>query len=224
MSKKRLYRWMIYVCLWLGFVAVVYCLVAYFDSSLGKHKLTKVIKDILPLALAVPTALIAYAFSRRNSYLVALREFWQQLVPTIHSAVQYTHLPNPSQTDYRSIMVKLSSAIDLMRGVFSNISAKDGNIGLFPHENLKDIHSIISWLGFEKDFRKDDAGNARRCIIALWQEMFHAMLNEFDRDVPVTPISKYLHKEKKSVADFLLNDDLKNEDLERIKPASHPRG
>lgn len=148
---------------------------------------------------------------------------WQQLVPAIQSAIQYTHLPAPNQTDYGFVMEKLSYAIDLMRGVFFNVS-KGGNRGLFPYENLKDIHCIISWLGYGEKFRKNNAGDARQCITALWQEMHHAMLNEFDRDVPVIPISKYFHKNKCSVADLLIKGILTNKDLKKGKPASHPRG
>lgn len=222
MSRTRLIRWLTAVCFWLLIILALYFYGAHCQVKVGTTDLTTIIKDIIPVALAIPTAFLAYAFARRNSYLQALREFWKQLVPSMQKAIQYTHLAEPKQTDFAPVMESLSSAIDLTRGVFSNIS-KNGSRGLFPHENLKDIQSIISWLGFGESFKKADAAKARQCITALWQEMHHAMLAEFDRDVPVTPVSKYLYQGE-SVADLLISKKLIDEDLEKHKPASHPRG
>ena len=238
MSRKRLFHYVIVACAWLMLVAASYVCSVYYGATQGRgshagawepgatcqnlygNPLAAAIKDLIPLAVALPAAFLAYAFSRRNSYLQALRELWKQLVPSVQKAIQYTYLPAPTQADFTVVMENLSVAIDLTRGVFSNIG-KNGSRGLFPYENLKDIHRIISWLGFGGGFCKAKSYNARLCITSLWQEMHHAMLDEFDRDVPATPISKYLYGKSESVADLLIKE--RGLIIENDKPASHPR-
>lgn len=217
MSRKRLFHYVIVACAWLMLFASGYVCSVYY----GTTQLTTTIKDLIPLAVALPAAFLAYAFSRRNSYLQALRELWKQLVPSVQKSIQYTYLTTPTQADFALVMENLSTAIELTRGVFSNIGKNGGSRGLFPHENLKDIHRIISWLGFGENFRKTKSYNARLCITSLWQEMHHAMLDEFDRDAPVTPISKYLYRKGESVADLLIKE--RGLVIENDKPASHPR-
>lgn len=218
MSKKLLLYSVIAVCLWFVLFALLYCYSVYYKNT----EFTTAIKDMVSFIVALPAAFLAYAFNRRNSYLQALRELWKQLVPSVQKAIQYTHLSEPKQGDFALVMENLSSVIDLTRGVFSNVKLYDSR-GLFPHENLKDIQLIIAWLSFGKNFREPESAKARLCITALWQEMHHAMLNEFDRDVPVTPVSKYFHSGR-SVADLLIEGDLRDEDLKKGNPASHPRG
>ena len=58
--------------------------------------------------------------------------------------------------------------------------------------------------------------------MALWQEMHVAILSEFDRSVPRTPVSKYLHANT-SIADLLERDDLRASDIRPEVSASHPR-
>ena len=178
-------------------------------------------ESLIPFALGLPLATTAYAFNRRNSYLQALRQLWGGLVPAAQEAIRYTRLSKPTERDFIGTQSTLSVAIDELRGVFDNIPAPGEPDGLYPYENLKDIHVVISWLGFGKNHNRKKAKRAHKCVIHLWQEMHKAMLTEFDRDRPVQPVSKYLHWGK-SLADLLEQDSLSREDFDRGRSASNP--
>jgi hypothetical protein len=53
---------------------------------------------------------------------------------------------------------------------------------------------------------------AMRCVSTLWASMHQALLLEFDREVPVLPLSKYLD-DHPSVADKLIEGSLTDDDL-----------
>jgi uncharacterized membrane protein len=171
-------------------------------------------KDLTPVAVAIPLAILTFALQRRISYIQALRDLWKQLLPIIQSTIQYTHLSKPGQADFAKVQAELSVAIDAVRSVFRNVPNSKSPTGLYPYENLKDIKVIISWIGYDND-RVNERERVRQSIIRLWQEMFAAMLEEFDRDVPLKPVSKYLHT-KKSIADFLIEGTLTDECLKKV--------
>ena len=54
-----------------------------------------------------------------------------------------------------------------------------------------------------KQFRAGEAEKARRRITRAWQDMHYAMLSEFDRDVPIKPVSKYLESGKSEIDDLI---------------------
>ncbi len=170
-----------------------------------------VFKDLIPVALGVPLALLTFSFQRRMSYLQALRDFWQRLIPAVQSAIQFTHLSNPGQADFARTLEALATVMDLARGVFANVPIAKNRNGLYPYENLKDIYNTISWLGVTNGRSEVDRANARRCVTRLWQEMYNALLVEFDRDVPMNPVSKYLHRGC-SIADKLIAGEFKPDD------------
>lgn len=158
------------------------------------------------MAIAIPVAFLAAALNRRNSYLEALRDLWQQLIPAVQDAVQYTHLPAPDRKDFARTMKGLSTAIDMLRGVFKNVPFKDSQKGLYPYENLKEIFEVVSSLNYGENFRTNYTEEARHRITRLWQDMQLAMLDEFDRDVPLKPVSKYLLGTGRSATNDLTAD------------------
>ena len=217
MSALRLKRWMAYCVGWLilyvgGYAYARYC---KWDEA------ANVLEALLPIFLAFPAAFLAAGFNRRNSYLQALRDLWQRLIPAVQTAIQYTHLTSPSQADFSRTQEALASAIDLLRGVFRNVPMSGSSTGLYPYENLKDIEKIISWLGYGENYRSNQAPLARKCMTRLWQEMHVAMLGEFDRDIPANPVSKYLN-EGVSIGDLIMNDVLCSDDLALDSLASKP--
>ena len=213
MSSRRLKLWLA------GAVALVllYGTVFIVLDFCGAERWSDILESLIPLFLGLPLAAAVYAFNRRNSYLQALRQLWATLVPAAQEAIQYTHLPAPSQAEFAQTQKALSTAIDGLRGVFEN--TRDG---LYPYENLKDIKEAISWLGFGGNFNGANAQLTRRCVVRLWQEMHAAMLAEFDRDRPKRPVSKYLHW-RVSVADLLQAGTLTTEDLDLGRSASNPQ-
>jgi hypothetical protein len=218
MSEKRLRIWVFASIAWL----LVYAIAFAYCRLQGFEPMSEILKILIPVAIAVPSATLAAAFTRRNSYLQGLRELWKSLIPAAQSAIQYTHLAVPDQVAFAKTQEALSIAIDLLRGVFGNVPAKGTPSGLFPFENLKDIQKIISWLGFGGVFKTESSKLARQCITRLWQEMHLAMLSEFDRDIPARPVSKYLG-DGDSLADLLINETLKpKQHLDKSRRASNP--
>ncbi len=209
MSAKRLNIW-IYMCVfWLLLYGACYAYFAYCESTVAE-----ILETLLPVALGIPAVVLAAGFSRRNSYLQALRDLWQSLIPAVQSAIQYTHLTPPTRSDFVQTQTALSSAIDELRGVFKNVPQRGGAVGLYPYEDLKDIVKAISWLGYETNFRTAQAVETRRCITRAWQNMHHAMLGEFDRDVPINPVSKYLEGESSEIDD-LIDGSVHDNDIEQ---------
>ena len=220
MSSKRLRMWALWCSIWLAVYALLFAYVV-----VAKHAvLVEILQVMVPIALAIPAAILAHGLNRRNSYLQALRDLWIRLVPAAQTAIQYTHLPQPSQADFARTEEALSTAIDMLRGVFANIPSAGNHAGLYPYENIKDIEKIVSWLGYGNNFRSADSPLARTCITRLWQEMHAAMLGEFDRDVPASPVSKYMNTgSNESLSDLLIGGSLTEGDLCRKRRASAPR-
>jgi hypothetical protein len=54
---------------------------------------------------------------------LSLKRFsiWQKIVVTVQDAIQYTYLPQRSQTDFAKVMHSLSCRIDDIRGAFRNV-------------------------------------------------------------------------------------------------------
>lgn len=217
MSARRLLIWVVASISWLLIYGSAYAILDWLRYKEDSERM----KTLIPLAVAVPTAALAGAFARRNSHLQGLRELWRYLIPAAQSAIQYTYLVNPDQAAFSKTQESLSTATDLLRGVFCNVPSKGALIGLFPFENIKDIQKIISWLGYGESFRSKSATVARKCITRLWQEMHVAMLSEFDRDIPVSPISKYFN-DGVSVADLLIGGTLEPHHLDRERQPSAP--
>jgi hypothetical protein len=157
------------------------------DHPIGSkyHNTFLFLKDMNAALLAIPAAVLAYWFSRRNNYVQALRQFWDKVIPSAQETIQYTYLHSPDERDFAKVMASLSVVIDSLRGVFANVPAKDLEIGLYPYENLKTIRRIIKTLDPAKGkVEESDRKAARDCIVRMWHQMHQALLLEFDRAVP----------------------------------------
>lgn len=219
MSGRRLSVWVGATVVWLFCYVLAYVWVVWNGDA--KEWATG-LRSFVPVAVAIPAAVLAGAFSRRNSYLQALRDLWCRLIPAVQGAIQYTHLREPKQCHFATVQKELSSAIDELRGVFKNTRAWRSGKGLYPYENLKDIKLVVDWIGYGAKFRHGDVEPARRCIVELWKEMHEAMLAEFDRSVPKEPVSKYLGGGA-SIADLLRQGRLRDSDFRSGVSPSRPR-
>ena len=99
MSKKQL-RYRIYF--WISFLFFYSSLYIYSEFCL--RPLATVLEALIPIALAVPVALLTAAFNKRNSYMRALRDLWQRLVPAAQTAIQYTRLTSPDRAILCSVL------------------------------------------------------------------------------------------------------------------------
>ena len=151
-------------------------------------------KDLLPLIVAIPAAWLGYCFQRRQSYLKDVRELWSKMVPAVQTAIQYTHQTKPTAESYSYMMHQLSTVIDEVRGVFSNIKEEEGSTGFFPFDSLKDIHDKAGALGYT-DYDANEASATRREILRLWKRNVRkALLYELPRGTPEYPDSSFLEK------------------------------
>src|SRR5467141_450221 len=107
------------------------------------------LKDMTPVLLALPTAWLAYCFNRRNSYLQALRQLWDKLIPAVQDAIQYTHLSQPTEQEFSKVMLGLTTMVDSLRGVFKNVGGERAEGGFYPYEPLKDVTKTLRYLGFD---------------------------------------------------------------------------
>jgi hypothetical protein len=168
-------------------------------------------KDTVPFLIAIPAAWLGYCFQRRASYLSALRNLWDDLIPAVHQAIQYTYLIKPDDQRYWATIKDLDIVIDSLRGVFQNHPGTDP-IGLYPYENLKEIREIISWLCYAKDRSDHNRYWARRGIRLLWHSTFQALLREFDREIPTYRVGRFVDN-RPSIADKVKNNTLTEEEV-----------
>ena len=66
-----------------------------------------------------------------------MRDLWWKLVPAAQTAIQYTHLQSPTQSDFAKVKEALSSTIDSLPGVFANVPKSGALRGLYPYEKIK---------------------------------------------------------------------------------------
>lgn len=92
-------------------------------------------------------------------------------------------------------MVTISKSIDEVRGVYKNLDETKNNIGLYPFESLKEIHKIISDLGFGA-LDTDKSTEARKHIRHNCGNLRRSFLSEFDRSEPTVFDSHYLNNNK----------------------------
>ena len=181
MSGRTLWKWVIGVVCFL----IAYALLGGWLVANGLKDWVEFHKGLVNLVVAVPAAILAFTIQRRVSYLNALRDLWKQLIPAVQEAIQYTYKAAPGQIEFSKVQAQLSTAIDSLRGVFKNVWGSASGSWLYPFENLKDIHKVISNLGFGPSFGlKVSPEDARKCITDLWKDMHAALLLEFDREAP----------------------------------------
>ncbi len=140
-------------------------------------------KDLIPLVIAIPLAILAASWQRRTSYLQALRDLWKQLVPAAHDAIEFAR----NGQRYEQVEKELSEAIEMVRGVFERPR------GLFPFENLHSMYRLVTWLNGNPTAAPYTRPQIEQAITNLWKEMREEMLKEFDRGAPYSPVSKFLH-------------------------------
>ena len=148
--------------------------------------------DLVPFILAIPAAWLGFCFSKRLSFLSQLRVLWTHIVETVQTAIQYTHLAEPTREDYSAALRQISSSIDEVRGSFRNVGETNNAVGLYPFEELKDIYELISNLGYGDSFKECQTADCRKRIGKCWVKVRRPFLSEFERQEPSNPSSPYL--------------------------------
>jgi hypothetical protein len=141
-------------------------------------------RDMMPLVIAIPAAYLAFAFQRRSSYLSALRSVWGHMVGAIAASLAYADTESPTQEHQLQVLVKLSIAIEEVRGVFKNIPTSGTRDGWYPFEPIKQIYQEIRDLGFGAGMTPEAGAAAKERIYDMWKASRAQLLAEFDRDRP----------------------------------------
>lgn len=169
-----------------------------FDCSDGAI-IYETYKDMIPFIIAIPAAWLGYSLQRRASYLQQLRILWSKLIDAIQTAHQYTYIESPTFDQYSDTLRTISIAIDEVRGVFMNLGEKPDHVGLYPYEPIKDIHVMISKLGYNKAIPEKERNETKDKIFKLWGDMRRDLLREFDRAEPTFPHSHWVQLEKREL-------------------------
>ncbi len=191
MTKEKLRKRTIYVIAIYLNAIVLGILLRLFGPE--KNIYYETFKDLIPFILATPAAYLGYCFQQRVSYLKSLRSLWTNLIKSVHNAIQYTHLEEPSNELFGTVLSDLSLVIDEVRGVYKNIGERPGEIGLYPYEPIKSIYEEIEKLGYGKiEDRKRKKG--RNNIRGHWKSIREEFLSEFDRHEPSKVVSPYIEE------------------------------
>ncbi|HTU24706.1 MAG TPA: hypothetical protein VMF30_04885 [Pirellulales bacterium] len=200
MTKRTVRRW--FRAAVLLFVAMIAAGIGLSAADRSEHRVVYgTFKDLIPLMIAIPAAWLGFCVQRRSAYLQQLRSLWSKLIDAVQSATSYTYLEKPSQQDRADALLKMSIAIDEIRGVFCNIGETGREDGLYPFEPLKDIYCEIAELAPAEPFDSGHAIRTRKRIFALWKEVRRELLREFDREEPTFSHSHWADASKSDVYD-----------------------
>ena len=158
------------------------------DEALGDK-----LKDLFAASIAICAASLAAAIQYRVTFLQNLREFYlRDLVPAVQQAIRYTLLSKPAPSDYADALAGISTAIDSIRAVYRNVGDVASNskhrAGLFPFKPLMSIYNAIEALP-PAAFAPASAARAKATIIANWKRASEALFRDFDRVVPIKPVT-----------------------------------
>jgi hypothetical protein len=200
MTKRSLER--VFLCAVVGFLVlwVIGLFLSIWDTT-DKRTVFGTYKDLLPLFLGIAAAVLGFFAQRRAAYVQQLRVLWSKLVEAVVLAQQYTYIPNPTRDQFSEVQLKLSIAIEEVRGVFSNLDESDRKDGLYPFEPLKDIYRQIEGLEFGDRFKAQEAEKCRKKIETLWKAMRKEISKEFDREEPTFPHSHWNDPSHEAVYD-----------------------
>jgi hypothetical protein len=178
--------------LWVGVITVLYStfilvgIVLFDDGTKDGGSQYALFKDCIPLATALPAAILTGVYQNRSSFIQQLRATWSVLVPAVQDAIQFTHLTNPKPEDFAAVMKVLSVSIEDFRSLYKNLKETPSEIGFYPFESLKKIQAELSQYYLNKP---EDRSEARRkqvrdSVTKLWKVVRKPILSEFDRLSP----------------------------------------
>jgi hypothetical protein len=198
MTRKHL-RWVLILVVAIYSMALLLALWLRSPLSSDDSSYYRTYKDILPLIIAIPAAYLAFAFQRRGSYLQALRSLWSQLVGAISAALVYTETENPTKDQYLAALMKLSLAIEEVRGVFLNVPNEAEADGWYPFEPVKQIRQLILDLGHGEAATPEKRAAVNLKIYKMWKSSRNQLLAEFDREIPTHQHAEYAYPDAPTI-------------------------
>lgn len=174
-----------------GTILLLLCAAAllfFVRLGLGNRELYDVMKDCMPILLGASAAYLAYCFQRRQNFLTALRDLWKVAVEAKAELIDYTHNPKPDQAAFGKAHRSISTAIDLVRGVYKNVGECDADVGLYSFEPLHCMRRALEAIGFH-DIAPGRQAEQRTEIIDRWYAFRRNFLKEFSLPEPRHPIT-----------------------------------
>lgn len=169
--------------LWVNVAAVMlFCMLLLILAALSGW-FHAFLKDYTSIFLAVAAAYLAFCFQRRQSFLTNLRELWHKCIDAKAELIDYTHNKNPTQESFGKAHRAISTAIDMVRGVYCNIRETDSSIGLYPFEPLHDMRRALERLGFQ-NVSHEQRETERKKIMVAWNAFRWSFLQEFSTPSP----------------------------------------
>ena len=171
MKKKELNQ-LLFIVLIVYVIAVIFAVIIfrYYTDFMDEYI------SLIPFIVAIPAALLTRAFQRRASYINTLRGIWPNIVASGVKAIEYTQIKNPTEEQYRDVVLSLSISIDHLRMLFKNVG------GFYPVESIKTIYEEFNLI--RDNLKFSNPINAHDKITALWHQARDSILAEFDRVVP----------------------------------------
>ena len=148
-------------------------------------------KDLIPLAIALPAAYLAYVFQSRSAYLTGLRAVWSRLADAVGTAIAYTELPSPTREAHAETLRKLSTVIEEVRGMYKNVPARGAPDGWYPFEPVKQIYDEMKALGYDERASDERRASTRAAIYDMWKGCRASFLAELNVAVPTYHHTQY---------------------------------
>ena len=86
----------------------------------------------------------------------------------------------------------LSVTIDDFRALYLNLESKNGSIGYYPFEGIKEISNELAKYYIAHDFSPEAQSTVRSLITETWKRARVPILSEFDRPRPTEYDSPYV--------------------------------
>jgi hypothetical protein len=149
------------------------------------------------LIALVAGAYAAYCLQQRGKFIDELRDWWNEMVVAKSSFFMYCDLDDPKRADYLLSFYKLSTAMDTLRLIYSNVNrSKKNPKGYYPFEQVRDIIDLARSID-PSEIRMDTQGSAANYKISrsrvnfavgvIFQSLRHAIQSEARASVPDRP-------------------------------------
>ncbi len=135
------------VCVIAVLMAMI-CGLAYAKFA-AQPKLYELLRDVIPLLVALLAAYFAQVLQQRAAFVASLRSLWSHLIEAKIALLRYSYDPSPTWETYQDAYDSLSRAIDDVRSIYRNYGESKEYIGWYPYEPMHDMRKALIDLGFE---------------------------------------------------------------------------
>ena len=160
-------------------------------------------------------AYIAYLFQQRSKAVDDLRHWWNEIVKAKSDLHAYCDKQNPTEDDYFRVFGEVSTAMDTLRLIYSNVDRTDANPrGYYPFEQVRDIVDIARSIAPNRQASFEDRKRAKLAIDIVFRSLRHAIQAEAAASPPDTPTLQESRQRKGYLAEVRARAAL---DIEAIR-------